>query len=76
MDVDRESQMTADDLRAWQTRMGYTNTAAAESLGMSLSGYVQLRSGFSRTSGKPLAIDKRTCLACLAIEAGLRIKSA
>lgn len=63
--------MTPDDLKAWQARMGYINTAAADALGMSRSGYEQLRAGASRTTGKPLAIDRRTALACAALEAGL-----
>lgn len=63
--------MTPDNLKAWQSRMGYINTAAAEALGMSRSGYEQLRTGASRTTGKPLAIDRRTALACAALAAGL-----
>lgn len=65
--------MTPTDLRAWQDFMGYTQPQAAGALGMSLSGYQQLRSGFSRTTGKPIKIDQRTALACAAIAAGLKI---
>ena len=48
--------------------MGFTNAAAAEALGMSLSGYVQQRMGVSRTRGNTMEIDRRTELACMALE--------
>jgi hypothetical protein len=60
--------MTTDEFRDWQQRMGYTNVRAASAMGMSLSGYNQLRQGVSRTTGQELAIDKRTALACVALE--------
>lgn len=56
--------MTATDLRAWQAAMGYTYETAAHALGMSRSGYAKLVLGQA-------AIDKRTALACAAIEAGV-----
>jgi hypothetical protein len=60
--------MTTDKIRNWQRRMGYTNVQASVALGMSLSGYNQLRQGVSRTTGQDLAIDRRTALACVALE--------
>jgi hypothetical protein len=59
--------MTADDLKQWQKDLGLTNAQAAAALDYSLSGYVQLRTGKSRTSGKPALIDRRTALACAAL---------
>lgn len=67
----RTSAIAPDTLRDWQARMEYSNVQAAEALGMSLSAYVQLRTGKSRTSGYPIRIDLRTALACAAIEAGI-----
>lgn len=61
--------MTTAQLQAWQKRLGYTNADAAEALGMSLSGYMQQRLGVHRTRGTPVEIDKRTALACIALEA-------
>lgn len=61
--------MTHQQLQAWQKRMGFTNPQAAEALGMSLSGYRQQRLGVHRTRGTPIEIDRRTELACLALEA-------
>ena len=56
--------MTTDDLRAWQSAMGYTYEAAADALGMSRSGYAKLVLGQS-------GIDRRTALAFAAIAAGV-----
>jgi transcriptional regulator with XRE-family HTH domain len=56
--------MTPDDLRAWQTHMGYTYETAAHALGVSRSGYAKLVLGQS-------VIDLRTALACGAISAGI-----
>lgn len=65
--------MTPSDLRAWRTAMGYSSQEqAAEALGISKSGYIDLETGVRRTTGKPIdQIDRRTALACAAIAAGL-----
>jgi transcriptional regulator with XRE-family HTH domain len=63
--------MTADDLRAWQSFMGYTYETAAAALGVSRSAYADLASGISRATGRPKDIDRRTALACAALAAGL-----
>ena len=60
--------MTPTQLRAWQSRLNYTNVEAASALGISLSGYVQMRMGVHRTTGRELSLDKRTALACAALE--------
>lgn len=52
-----------DGLRGWQKRMGFTYETAAEALGMSRSGYGSIVQGES-------PIDRKTSLACLAIEMG------
>ena len=59
--------MTSDDLKAWQLAMKYSNQEAATQLGMGLSGYVQLRMGRDRSTGKDKTIDRRTELACAAL---------
>jgi hypothetical protein len=53
--------MTVDDLRDWQTRMGYTYDTASEALGMSRSGYGNLLS-------RKAPITLRMELACFALE--------
>lgn len=63
--------MTPSELRAWQARMGYTQARAAVALGVSVATYKDWLRGQSRTSGQPITIDRRTELACAAIEAGL-----
>lgn len=60
-------------LRAWQIRMGYTYDTAAEALGVVRSTYGRMLAG--QATGKVVerlsAVDRRTALACLAIEMGL-----
>ncbi|MFJ5375163.1 hypothetical protein ACIPTP_21810 [Pectobacterium versatile] len=63
--------MTPEELQAWQERMGLTPKAAAEQLGVSLATYYGYLSGKNRNTGKPVAIDRQTALACAALEAGL-----
>ena len=67
--------MTPTDLRAWQQRMGYTQSRAAVALGVSVATYKDWLRGQSRTSGMPITIDRRTELACAALEYGLTGKS-
>lgn len=63
--------MTPADLIAWELHMGYTQRSAAEALGVSLPTYQQFRRGARFRDGTPIAIDRRTALACAAISAGL-----
>lgn len=63
--------MTSEDLKVWQAQMGYTQAQAADALGVGVSAYKDWLSGVSRTTGKPISIDKRTGYACAAIAANL-----
>lgn len=54
--------MTADALRAWQARLGYTQQQAADALGVSLATYKRYL-----TAGTGLTIS----LACSALANGL-----
>lgn len=63
--------MTSEDLRAWQARMKFTYDSAAEALGVGRSAYADWIAGRSRTTGKPIQIDKKTALVCAALAAGL-----
>lgn len=63
--------MTSDDLRSWQSQMGYTQAQAADALGVGISAYKDWITGISRTTGKPVSIDRRTGLACAALAAGM-----
>lgn len=58
--------MTPADLRAWQARMGYTYDSAAQALGVSRATYAKWLSAKTNAT-----LDRRTTLACMAIEAGL-----
>ncbi len=65
------TEMTTDDLRAWQAHMGYTYDTAAKALGVSRSTYAEWVAGKSRTTGKPIKISRLVALACAALAAGL-----
>jgi len=65
--------MTSADLSEWQARMGLSQRSAAQALGVSLSTYQSWVRGFDVRTGKESVIDRRTELACAAIEAGLNI---
>lgn len=68
----KKDQMTPRDVKRWQKELGFkTQAEAADALGISLSAYKDLLSGTSRTTGKPVDIDKRTALACAALAHGL-----
>ncbi len=49
---------TADDLRAWRKSMGWTQTQAAEALGVTLRGY-------QHREGGTVPVLRETMLACL-----------
>ena len=63
--------MTPADFQAWRHRMGYSQRAAAQALGVSLPTLQAWERGTAFATGKPVVIDKRTALACAAISAGL-----
>lgn len=65
-------RMTPADLQIWQARMGLSQRSAADALGMSLPAYQAMLRGSSFSTGKPRRIDRRTALACAAIEAGIQ----
>lgn len=51
--------------------MGFTFDTAARALGVSRATYAGLMAGVCRTTGKPKEIDRRTALACAALQAGI-----
>lgn len=64
--------MTHVDFVLWHERMGYTYDTGAAALGVNRSPYANLLAGQRRDSGTPVVYDRRTALACAALEAGLR----
>ncbi|MFC4729073.1 helix-turn-helix domain-containing protein [Coralloluteibacterium thermophilus] len=63
----------ADDstpIARWRARMGLSQRAAAEALGMSLSAYQEQERGAS-FAGAPREASRVLLLACAALEAGL-----
>ena len=63
--------MTQADFQAWHARMGYTYDSGATALGVSRSTYANLLRGTHRDTGAAVQYDRRTALACAALEAGL-----
>lgn len=53
----------------WQARMGFSDRAAAQALGLSLPGYQANK--LERAQGKPRKPARTLLLACAALEAGL-----
>lgn len=63
--------MTPDDLYRWRERMRLSQRAAAAEFGVALPTYQEWERGTAWKTGKPVEIDRRTALACAALEAGL-----
>lgn len=61
--------MTA--LAAWRARMGYSQREAANALGVTARTYWSMENGINPDTKKPSHANKRTLLACAALEAGL-----
>ena len=64
--------MLPADLRAWRKRLGLTQAAAANALGLSESRIRDYEIGVTRGQGTPAPIPKTVALACVAVEAGVR----
>jgi len=60
--------MTGPDLKAWRARLGYTQAAAAEALGLSVSQIGDYESGHKRGTDRPAIIPRVVALACQALE--------
>lgn len=65
--------MTSHAFIQWMTRHSMTNKDAAKALGISLSAVTDLRQGITRRTGASRLLDRRTELACKAIDVGLHI---
>lgn len=67
--------MTTAQLKEWRLSLGLSQRKAAEALGITLITYQGLEKGISYSTKKPIEIDRRTELACLAISNGLTSSS-
>lgn len=63
--------MTPGDFKAWMASQNLAKPGAARALGVAEATVADWMRGTSRTSGKPVAPDRRTALACAALAAGL-----
>lgn len=60
-----------DKLKDWRSRLALSQRAAAQALGVTLQTYQDLERGITLATGKPRELDKRTRLACAALEQGI-----
>ena len=63
--------MTPEDFKLWMASQNLAKAGAARALGVSEATVADWMRGKSRSSGKPVAPDRRTALACAALAAGL-----
>lgn len=59
------------EIARWRERMGLSQRAAAEALGLALTSYQDQERGTNRRTGLPIRTPRSLLLACAAIEAGL-----
>lgn len=55
----------------WRARMGLSQRAAAEALGLALTSYQDQERGTNRTTGAPIRTPLSLLLACAALEHGI-----
>lgn len=67
--ISRAARSTA--LGRWRARMGLSQRAAAEALGLALTSYQDQERGTSRATGEPIRTPKSLLLACAALERGV-----
>ncbi|MCS0501607.1 helix-turn-helix domain-containing protein [Ancylobacter mangrovi] len=59
--------MTPDDFKAWRSIMGYSQTKAAEELGISKSSIELYERGTRRDNGEAVIVPLSIALACTAL---------
>jgi predicted transcriptional regulator len=64
--------MSRVDFVKWHERMNYTYVSGAKALGVSRAAYANYLSGVRRDSGTPVHYDRKTALACAALESGIK----
>lgn len=60
--------MTGQELKEWRTRMGWIQQKAADELGITRAWYQQMEKGKRAVTNEPVTIERRTYLACMALE--------
>lgn len=64
--------MKSEDFKDWRKQMGFNQTEAAKSLGLSRSAIEQYETGIRKADGKPAIIPFHIGLACAAIATNLK----
>ena len=70
-----DATLTAEELRAWQARMGLSGRGAARLLGLSPPAYLDRANGISHTTRLPVAPTRTLSLACAALEVARLLKA-
>lgn len=68
----QSTSMIDTPIARWRARMGLSQRAAAELLGVSLSTYQDQERGSNRKTGEPLSLPVLWRLACAAREAAIQ----
>jgi Predicted transcriptional regulators len=64
--------MTPEQFKTWRERMGLSQIAAAEALGLSRGSINLYERGSRREDGRPVVVPKTVELACAALTMGVR----
>lgn len=64
--------MKPEDFKNWRKDMGFSQTQAAEKLGLSKATIVNYDSGTRREDGREVVIPQTVALACAALSHGLK----
>lgn len=68
----RVNAPTETPLHRWRQRMGLSQRAAAQALGLALTTYQDQERGRNRRTGQPIRTPRTLLLACAAIETGIQ----
>lgn len=60
--------MNTFSLTEWRRRLALSQRVAAYNLDLTTKGYQELERGARYDSGRPAVVDRRTMLACIALE--------
>lgn len=63
----KKATMTPEQFKDWRTRLGLSQTAAAEALGLSRQSIENYERGRRREDERPVVIPKAVALACAAV---------
>jgi len=66
--------MKPEQFKMWRKKMGFTQQQAADALGLNNRSVINYERGSRYEDGRAVIIPRTVALACLAIEAGLKLE--